>query len=229
MFYRELDDETRQRAELEIRAREDLHLRASLGRQRRKLALVVAPHEHVHHGFAPYREDIAARSFAWSLGTLAGIAGFMATLEHFAGTWSWATPPAAIAGLLCLLVGQRVGIWAAPSLLRLTAVPWMRRLPFPMRGFMATHLLARRPTAVLLRVEIDGPEDDLVALLADLVWQVDDATTVRREGDVLVVRSDGENRSQKPIQVWIREIVDEALVPLAAIHPVHAVTVAIQR
>jgi hypothetical protein len=227
MLYRELDDETRHRADLETRAREDLHLRASLGRQRRNLALVVAPHEHVHRGLAPYREDIAARSFAWSLGTLAGIAGFMATLEHFAG--SWATPPAAIVGLFCLLVGQRVGIWAAPSLLRLTAVPWMRRLPFPMRGFMATHLLARPPAAVVLRVEVDGPQDDLVALLADLVWQVDDATTVRREGDVLVVRSDGENRGQKPIQVWIREIVDEALVPLAAIHPVHAVTVAIQR
>jgi len=229
MPYRELDDETRTRADAEIRAREDLYLRASLGRERRKFALVVAPHEHIDRGLAPYREDIAARSFAWSLGTLAGIAGFMATLEHFAGTWSWATPPAAIVGLFCLLVGQRVGIWAAPSLLRLTAIPWMRRLPFPMRGFMATHLLVRPPAAVLLRVEMDATDDDLVEMLADLVWQVDDATTVRREGDVLVVRSDGENRAQKPIQVWIREIVDEALVPLAAIHTVRSVTVAIQR
>ena len=92
MLYRELDDETRRRADLEIRAREDLQLRASLGRDRRNLALVVAPHEHLEHGLSPYREDIAARSFAWSLGTLAGIAGFMATIEYFAGTTAWATP-----------------------------------------------------------------------------------------------------------------------------------------
>jgi len=224
MLYRDLDDETRRRADEEIRAREDLQLRAAAGRERRKLALVVAPPDHVDRGLSPYRDDVAARSFAWSLGAMAGIAGFMATLGH--SVWA---PQATIVGLLCLIVGQRVGIWAAPSLLRLAAVPWMRRLPFPLRGFMATHLLARPPAAVLLRVEMDAPDDDMVALVADLVWQVDDASTVRRDGDVVVVRSEGENRSWKPIQVWIREIIDEALVPLAAIHPVRSVTVAIQR
>ncbi len=235
MPYREPDAQALARAEPEIRAREELAYRAAVGRQARSLARVLSHgatrfHAHdAHQSLTPYRNDMAPRAFAWTLGSAAGIAGYMAMIEWLAGTVTPHGPPALIVGLFLLLIGQRVGLWAGPPLLRLAAVSWLRRLPFPLRGYLALHLLRRAPATIALRVDLRAPDDAVADIIADLVWQVDDATAVSRDGDTLVLRTPAENRAPKPIPTWAREIVDDVLVPLHAIHPIRSVSVAIQR
>jgi hypothetical protein len=235
MPYREPDEQALVRAEQEIRAREELDYRVAVGRQARSLARVLShgsdrfdPHD-AHQGVIPYRDDLGPRAFAWTLGSFAGIAGYMATLDGLDGSLTWRGPPALIVALVTLLIGQRVGLWAGPSLLRMAALPWLRRLPFPLRGYLALHLLRRAPATVALRVELETPDDALADVVADLVWQVDDATAVQRDGATLVLRSPGENRQPKPLPTWARQIVDDVLLPLHALHPIRSVAIAVQR
>jgi hypothetical protein len=235
MPYREADAEALVRAEPEIRAREELAYRAAVGRQARSLARVLSrggarfePTD-AHLGLTPYRNDPAPRAFAWTLGAAAGIAGYMTAIEWLAGRVASYGPPALVAGLSLLLVGQRIGLWAGPRLMRLAAIPWLRRLPFPLHGYLALHLIRRAPATISLRVVLDAPDDAVADLLADLVWQVDESTAVSRDGDTLVLRTPGESRAPKPMPTWAREIVDDVLVPVHAIHPIRSVAVAIQR
>ncbi|HKA89239.1 MAG TPA: hypothetical protein VKE22_16345, partial [Haliangiales bacterium] len=105
MLYREPDAQALARAEPEIRAREELTYRAAVGRQARSLARVLShgrttyrPHD-PHQGLTPYRHDMGPRAFAWTLGSFAGIAGYMAMIEWLAGTMTPHGPPALIVGL----------------------------------------------------------------------------------------------------------------------------------
>jgi len=78
-------------------------------------------------------------------------------------------------------------------------------------------LLKRRPDAVVLRAE---PADDEDARLADdLVWQVDRSTSARLEPPWLVLESQGKGRTRHmALHVWVRQIVDDILPPLHAVH-----------
>jgi hypothetical protein len=151
-------------------------------------------------------------------------------LLAFVGVWS----AAGLSMVLLAILGVPRVLGATEAWLLRVERDWLRALPFPVRGYF--HALGDTPEEerrlrVRIRFRGAAPEREVmegflrrvhVPTTAHLI-DVDGSTWTAESGPIRTTMSEDGSETNVPSLSWMRSVIDSALLPLHAAHPLRGV------